>query len=132
MENKSKIKILVVEDSIGLVKAISMKLKMLGLDCLVAVNGEEALIKLQEKPDIVWLDVYLTGISGYEFLKKIRESKETRELPVVVVTNSAGEQMKEELEKLVILDFFVKAESRLEDIINRILKHFEENGGNKN
>lgn len=124
---KNKIKILVVEDSVGLVKVISMKLKSLGFDCLVATTGEEALLKLQEKPDIVWLDIYLPGISGYEFLKKIRESKKTRNLPVVVVTNSAGEQMKEELEKLGILDFFVKAESRLDHIVGRILKHFGEN-----
>ena len=48
-------------------------------------------------------------------------------LPVVVVTNSAGEEMRAELGKLGILDFFVKAESRLEDIIGRITKHLEQN-----
>ena len=124
----SSLKILVVEDSLGLLKAISMKLQTMGLNCVVATSGEEALSKLDQKPDIVWLDIYLPKLSGYEFLKKIRESKENNKLPVVVVTNSAGDQMREELEKLGILDFFVKAETRLEDIITRILKYFEENG----
>ena len=121
------IKVLIVEDSPGLVHAISMKLKSLNFECLTATDGEEALLRLEEKPDIVWLDIYLPKMSGFEFLKKVRESKEMSKLPVVVVTNSAGEEMRAELDKLGILDFFVKAESRLEDIIGRITKHLEEN-----
>lgn len=123
--DKNNIKFLVVEDNAGLLRAISMKMKALGLRCLTATNGEEALSKLSENPDVVWLDIYLPGISGYEFLKKIRESKENRNLPVVVVTNTAGEELRKELEKLGILDFFIKAESRLDDIINRVLGYFE-------
>src|SRR3989344_7272611 len=101
------IKVLIVEDSPGLVHAISMKLKSLNFECLVATDGEEALLRLEEKPDIVWLDIYLPKMSGFEFLKKVRESKEMNKLPVVVVTNSAGGEKRAEPGELGVFGFFV-------------------------
>ncbi|HLC99964.1 hypothetical protein A2841_00900 [Candidatus Kaiserbacteria bacterium RIFCSPHIGHO2_01_FULL_48_10] len=119
------IKILVVEDSPDLMKAISMKLQTHGMKPILATNGEEALLMLRENPDVVWLDIYLPKINGYEFLKIVRGNKATTNLPVVVVTNSAGHQMRKELEQLGILDFFVKADSRLDEVIDRIQTHFD-------
>lgn len=121
----NEIKILVVEDSPDLIKAITAKLRTHGMKPLLATNGEEALLMIKDHPDVVWLDIYLPKLNGYEFLKRVREDKMTSDLPVVVVTNSAGHQMRHELEKLGILDFFVKSDSRLDDVIERIQRHFE-------
>jgi adenylate cyclase len=84
----TKHRILVVDDTPANVKLLSDLLAVKGYQVSAAVNGEEALAKVvQEKPDLVLLDVMMPGISGYEVCKRIRENPETALLPVVMCTS---------------------------------------------
>lgn len=83
----AKMRALVVDDSPTIRKQISMVLESTGMSVDFAENGEGCLEKLvHTKYDIVFLDVVLPGIDGYDVCRRIRRNLETRELPVIMLT----------------------------------------------
>lgn len=83
----SKRKILVVDDDPTMVKLINVNLKLNNYSVIEATSGEQALDVLSEEPlDLVVLDIMMPGVDGWEVLRRIRGSSETREMPVILVT----------------------------------------------
>jgi twitching motility two-component system response regulator PilG len=80
--------ILVVEDSPTTRKVIKMTLQSGGFRVLEAVDGVEALSKLNDsKPDMVLLDIMLPKIDGYKLLSILKKNGETKDIPVVMLTS---------------------------------------------
>jgi CheY-like chemotaxis protein len=81
--------ILMVEDDKLLGTIFTQKFASNEMQFIRAASGEEALQLLGEgkKPDLVLLDIHLSGMDGYEFLKKIRDDPATAALPVIVFSN---------------------------------------------
>jgi class 3 adenylate cyclase len=80
-------KVLVVDDTPHNVRLLVDLLSVHDFDVCSAASGPEALEVLEkQRPDLVLLDVVMPAMSGYEVCRKIRESEETRLLPVVMVT----------------------------------------------
>jgi PAS domain S-box-containing protein len=82
MESESKLdqtkphraKVLVVDDNVDGASSLKMYLEMLGHDVSVAYDGEAALAAARSSmPDLVFLDIGLPGINGYEVAKRLRE-----------------------------------------------------------
>jgi len=86
MSEKRRSKILVVDDDALNVRQIESQLKA-DYDTKAAYSGEEALgIIDSEKPDLVILDVMMPGMNGYDVCRRIKSSKETCFIPVIIVT----------------------------------------------
>jgi len=82
-------KILAVDDVPQNLRLLEAVLAPNGFEVVKAITGEEALLKvLQEKPDLVLLDIMLPGIDGYEVCRRLRADPKTAFLPVVMVTAS--------------------------------------------
>jgi CheY-like chemotaxis protein len=81
--------ILMVEDDKLLGTIFTNKFASNEMRFMRAASGEEALQLLGEgkMPDLVLLDIHLSGMDGYEFLKMIRDDPATAELPVIVFSN---------------------------------------------
>ena len=80
-------KILVVDDTPHNVKLLAVLLTVKGYVVVTASSGAQALEKVEtEQPDLVLLDVVMPEMSGYEVCRKIRGSRATATLPVVMVT----------------------------------------------
>ena len=80
-------RILVVDDIAPNVKLLEAKLTSEYYDVVTAMNGEEALKKVDEtKPDIVLLDVMMPGMDGFEVCRRMKENPEHAHIPVVMVT----------------------------------------------
>ncbi|GAA0180511.1 response regulator transcription factor [Clostridium sediminicola] len=76
-------KILVVDDEKALVDLISINLELEGYEVIVAYDGKEALLKIQEKnPNLVILDVMMPEMNGFEVLQNLQN----KDIPVIVVT----------------------------------------------
>lgn len=87
------IQVMVVDDSAFMRKVISDQINQLSnvSVCTTARNGEDALNKLQKiKPDIITLDIEMTGMNGLETLEKI---KSMYSIPVVMLSSHSGEEM---------------------------------------
>lgn len=120
MEEK-KLKIMVIEDDALLLKAISKKLKLEGIDTTPCPSAKVAFNELEKgKPDVIWLDYYLEDMDGHEFMQWFIEKEEWKEIPVVVVSNSASYVKKKEMFDLGIKGYFLKSQYRLDEIIDEI------------
>jgi len=80
-------RVLVVDDHQPTVQLIRSALEEMGLEVRTAANGAEGLLAVyQEKPDLVILDVIMPVLDGFQTLKVLQESPETRDLPVIMLT----------------------------------------------
>jgi len=84
-------KILLVDDEPDIVEFLKYNLEQQNFEVIVGNNGEEALQKLVEKPDLILLDIMMPKLDGFETCKRIRENKEFENVPIVFLTAKAGE-----------------------------------------
>ncbi|MFN7281208.1 MULTISPECIES: phosphate regulon transcriptional regulator PhoB [Brevundimonas] len=84
--------ILVMEDEDALATLLQYNLEKEGYDVVVAADGEEGLVQIDERqPDLVLLDWMLPKVSGIEVCRRIRGRPETRNLPIIMLT-ARGEE----------------------------------------
>ena len=84
--------VLVVEDEASLVTMLRYNLEKDGFRTAEAVDGEEALTVVSEqKPDLVILDWMLPIVSGLEVCRQLRRKRETRDVPIIMLT-ARGEE----------------------------------------
>ena len=102
-------KILIVEDDKSISDLISLHLKQNNFEYLVVHNGEDALSHLDNfMPDFIILDWMIPGLSGLEVLRRIRNKKEYKNLPILMLTAKNSEQ-----------DKIISFESGLDDYITK-------------
>ena len=78
----AKIKVLLVDDEKGILRVLSIKLKISGYEVVTATCGQEACDLIETaNPDVMVLDVVMPGMDGLELLQKLRL---TSSLPVIV------------------------------------------------
>ena len=84
-------KILVVDDDVRNIFALTAALEQKGANITVARNGKEALAKLKENPgtDLVLMDIMMPEMDGYQATREIRKQKQFSKLPIIAVTAKA-------------------------------------------
>lgn len=137
--------VLVVEDDLPLLEAIQTKLSKEGFEILSSRSVDRAfgmpiedgdsrkvtvdtiqkaiehLAKL-ERVDLIWLDHNLIGTeNGIDFVKKFRQNGgRLAKIPILVVSNTSDIELRKAYAEIGVPDYFVKAEHRLQDIIERV------------
>jgi CheY-like chemotaxis protein len=105
--NNEKIKILWADDEIDLLKPHILFLEQKGYEMITVNNGNAAVAKtISEKPDIVFLDENMPGISGLETLKQIKEVEP--DLKVIMITKSEEEYIMDDAIGSQIADYLIK------------------------
>lgn len=115
--------IMVVEDEVLLLEAITKKLKISGCDVVGCSSGKQALDylnSLPKKPDAIWLDYYLGDTNGIDLMEKIHENKTWSLIPVLVVSNSASPEKVHKMLDLGVKKYLIKAEHRLDNLVTEI------------
>jgi two-component system alkaline phosphatase synthesis response regulator PhoP len=94
-------KVLVVDDEIHIVHVVTIKLRNNGYDVVSASDGAEAYeLACSEKPDIVVTDYQMPVMSGLELIEKLRQTPQTADVPVIILTArsfAVEEQRKQKL-----------------------------------
>ena len=110
-----------MEDEVALQEAISIRLTAAGYFVVSAMSAEWAIELLKTvKPDLIWLDLLLPGMGGLIFLERIRKNELLKNIPVMIVSVSGGPEKMKEAFQLNVVDFVVKSNHRLEDIIKKV------------
>lgn len=82
---------LVVDDSLVVRKQIEFELGLSGIGSELVETGERALDLVGKRSyDLIFLDVVLPGIDGYQICKKIKRDKETKHVPVIMLTSKSS------------------------------------------
>ena len=115
-------KILLVDDDALLVRMYQKKLENDGYTVTTADDGDVALTKVaQVKPDLILLDIMMPKVNGLQVLTKLKENKETSNIPVILLTNvgASDEDVNRGLE-LGAVAYLVKAGNRPVAIVQKI------------
>lgn len=114
-------KVLAVEDDLFLKELLAGKLSDDEFNVFYASNGDEALsIAATELPDVILLDILLPGMSGYEVLEKLKADENTKNIPVIILSNFGQPEDVEKGKALGAVDFLVKANNSLDAIVSRV------------
>lgn len=119
-----KKKILLVEDDATLASVYRARLELEGFDVREVYNGEDALsATLEYKPDLILLDAMMPKISGFDVLDILRNTPETANVRIIMLTALSQPKDKERAEKLGIDEYMVKSQVVIGDVVARVKYH---------
>ena len=111
-------KIMVVEDDQSLREIYSIRLTAEGYEIVSAGDGEEALaLAVKEKPDLILSDVMMPKISGFDMLDILRQTPETKNIKVIMMTALSSDDQRKRGEGLGADKYLVKSQVGIEDVI---------------
>ena len=113
--------ILIVEDDKFLRELIVRKLHEEDFEVSEAVDGEEGIKKIiEEKPDLILLDLILPGIDGFEVLARMKKESALSSIPVIILSNLGQKDDVEKGLKMGAIDYLIKAHFTPGEIIEKI------------
>lgn len=102
-------RVLFVDDSLSVRRVGEKFLSEEGIDVTLAVDGEDALARLRtDQFDLVFTDLEMPRLNGYDLIAAVRASASLRHLPVVVVTSRSGRKHREHAEAVGATDYLTK------------------------
>ena len=118
--------ILFIEDESALQKTFGDLLGEEGYEMISALDGEVGLrLAKEKKPDLILLDLILPRIHGFDVLKQLKEDPETKDIPIIVLTNLEGIGDVDKAIRLGAKTYLVKAQYTLEEVMEKIKKALE-------
>ena len=119
-----KPKILLVEDDDCLANVYMARLEAEGLDVKRVADGEDALaVAVDYKPNLILLDIMMPKVSGYDVLDILRNTPETANIKIIMLTALGQDTDKEKANKLGADDYLVKSQVVIADVVERIKAH---------
>ena len=127
MEPKTTaLKVVIVEDNVGLAEIYKTRLEVIGYQCFVAADGIQALEVIErEHPQLILLDIMIPKLSGDQVLKTIRMTDWGKQTKVLVISNLNEADAPAGLRELGIEGYAVKAnltDDMIDKMVDDILK----------
>jgi CheY-like chemotaxis protein len=114
----AKAKILIVEDDPLMSRLYSKVFSIEGYEVRSAPDGEEGLTQVhKEVPTIILLDVMMPKMNGLQLLEKIKADPATKKIPVIMLTNLAGQADAEKAIAMGAIKYIVKSEYEPKQIV---------------
>ena len=119
-----KKKILLVEDDTTLAQVYKSRLELEGFEVQHVANGELALsTAIEFRPDLIVLDAMMPKINGFAVLDILRNTPETMNVRVIMLTALSQPKDKARAEELGADDYLVKSQVVISDVVDRIKHH---------
>lgn len=118
----AKVKVLVVDDNPMDLKLVCRPFLSMGYDLITATNGEDALKKAAlEHPDLIVLDVVMPKINGFKVCRQIKNSKELKDIKIIMLSGKNQESDKYWGEKQGA-DSYITKPFKEKDLLNTAAK----------
>ncbi len=92
-----------------------------GYEVSVAINGEEGLEKVKAvKPDLILSDIMMPKMDGLEMLEKLKSKKDTKNIPVIIMSNLASDEDVKEALSLGAVRHIIKKDYGPKEIIEAV------------
>lgn len=114
-------KILIIEDDPLMSRMYQKIFKFEGYDVEVAGNGEEGLSKAKSvKPTLILLDIMMPKMNGLQVLEHLKADSTTKAIPVVALTNLAGQNDADKALSLGAVKYIIKSEHEPKEVANMV------------
>ncbi len=115
--------ILIVDDEVLLVTALTIKLEASGYQVFSAANGIEALNQLESNLfDLIVLDLFMPVMDGITALQEIKNKDLARGVPIIVLTNLQEDEKISQALSLGVTDYLTKSNTNLDSLVDLIHK----------
>ena len=102
-------KVLIIDDEPDIVETLTFMLEARNYDVVTAFDGAEGLVKVKtEKPDVALLDIMMPGMDGYTLCNKLKSNKDTKSLPIIMLTAKGENEAVLKAHKSGADDYIVK------------------------
>lgn len=126
MADDTQKKLLLVEDDEGLATVYQQRLEAEGFSVKHVPNGEDALsAAIEFKPDLILLDVMMPKISGFDVLDILRNTPETTNIKIIMLTALSQQKDLQRAKDLGVDDYMVKSQVVIADVVDRIKHHLD-------
>ncbi|MGV8879747.1 MAG: response regulator [Sphingobacteriaceae bacterium] len=115
--NETKKRIIIADDDPGILDAIGLMLEYEGYDVSTTLNGATLLEMKTGFPDLILLDIWMSGTDGMEICKQLKQNEITRNIPIVMI--SASHDIKNAAMKAGADDFLAKPFD-IDDLLTKI------------
>lgn len=116
-------KIVLADDEQFIRLAYKDGLERAGFSVVVASDGEEAFEAVTKNhPDLVLLDLIMPKMNGFDVLKKLKADEALKNTPVMILSNLSQPTDEKEAKDLGAIDFAVKSDLSLQDLVDKINK----------
>lgn len=114
-------KILIVEDDDFLVQMYATKLELENYLVVTAGDGKQALKAVKkDRPDLILLDLNLPIMDGFQVLEQIKKDAETKNIPVLILTNYGQKENIDKCLSLGAADYLIKAHFVPSEVVEKI------------
>lgn len=114
-------KIIFIEDESELQRAVTGILAKEDYQVFSALDGESGLkLAEKERPDLILLDLIMPKKDGFEVLRELKQNENTKNIPVIILTNLEGGTEIEKVLSLGATTYLIKTNYRLEEVIEKI------------
>lgn len=124
MIKKSDKKILIADDDKDILEAMQMMFEMEGYDVKATPDGKNVKRMSKEKPDLLVLDIWMSGYDGRDICRDIKSKYSTRDIPVIMI--SASNDIRRSALASGADDFIAKP-FQMHDILDKVEKHLSMN-----
>ncbi|MGF6224657.1 Hpt domain-containing protein [Pseudomonas frederiksbergensis] len=101
--------VLVVDDSVTVRKVTSRLLERHGMNVLIAKDGVDAMLLLEEHmPDLMLLDIEMPRMDGFEVATQVRADERLRHLPIIMITSRTGQKHRDRAMAIGVNDYLGK------------------------
>jgi len=120
--------ILIIEDELPMLKALSDKFTLEGFEILEAKDGAEGLkVATSKKPDLIILDIFMPVMDGKTMFEKLRQDAWGKNVPVIILTNlNPDDKTLDALMKNGPSYYFIKSKWKLEELVEKVKKELGE------
>jgi len=121
----SQTKILIIEDNPELVDMYKLKFSHEGFNVITASDGEEGILKaVEEKPDLILLDILMPHMDGWEVLKAIKNNT-SLDSKIILLSNLGQQEQIDKAYKMGATAYFIKANHTPSEVVEKVKEHLE-------
>ena len=124
-----KLHILIIEDDYYVRELYERVLMNAGFDVFSAADGQEGYQLALQNPDLILLDIMLPGRNGLTVLRQLKDSDQTKEIPVIILTNLGQQSTIKEAMESGAEEYLLKPEVDPYELAKRIQEYFDTKAG---
>src|SRR3989344_8148264 len=124
-------KLFMAEDDPLMSRMYERAFRLGGHELTMAHDGEEAnelLQKMEEKPTVILLDIMMPKTNGFDVLRKVKEDEKLKNIPVIMLTNLAGDSDAEKALSLGAVLYLIKSQYDPKEIVAKVKEIIDASG----